>query len=144
MRDPYSVLGVERTASADEIKKAYRQLAKELHPDLNPGKADIEQRFKEVSQAYDLLSDPERRGQYDRGEIDAEGNPRYRSYGGGPYAGGQEEAGGFRFRHATGRGGQQAEGDDLFDQIFGIFGHRAARQGWSGGEWSDESYRAAR
>ncbi|HKK31236.1 MAG TPA: DnaJ domain-containing protein, partial [Alphaproteobacteria bacterium] len=70
MRDPYSVLGVERTASADEIKKAYRQLAKELHPDLNPGKADIEQRFKEVSQAYDLLSDPERRGQYDRGEID--------------------------------------------------------------------------
>jgi DnaJ-class molecular chaperone len=83
--DLYEVLGVGRTASQDEIKKRYRALAKELHPDLNPGKPDIEERFKRITAAYDILSDPERRGRYDRGEIDASGQERpeqrfYREY----------------------------------------------------------------
>ncbi len=139
MRDPYTVLGVSRSASAGEIKKAYRRLAKELHPDLNPGKADIEQRFKDVSSAYDLLSDTSRRGQYDRGEIGPDGAPRARYSTGG--MGGQGQSGGFRFRQgATGRPGpqQQAGGDDLFDQIFGIFGHRSAQSGFRTDDWGDE------
>ena len=73
MRDPYETLGVPRTASADDIKKAYRQLAKKLHPDLNPGNAKAASQFKEVSAANDLLSDPEKRARFDRGEIDASG-----------------------------------------------------------------------
>jgi DnaJ-class molecular chaperone len=76
MRDPYTVLGVKRSASEDEMKSAFRRLAKRLHPDLNPGNRAHEQQFKEVSAAYDLLSDPARRQRYDRGEIDAEGKER--------------------------------------------------------------------
>ncbi|CAK0777116.1 Molecular chaperone DnaJ [Azospirillaceae bacterium] len=75
-RDPYQVLGVGKTASIDAIKQAYRRLAKQYHPDLNPGRADIEQRFKEISSAYTLLSDSEKRARYDRGEIDANGSER--------------------------------------------------------------------
>lgn len=76
MRDPYDVLGVSRTASDDEIKAAYRALAKKYHPDLNPGKKDIETKFKEVNGAYDILGDTEKRKKYDRGEMDAGGNAR--------------------------------------------------------------------
>ena len=71
MKDPYEALGVERTASPDDIRKSYRKLAKKLHPDLNPGNRAAEEQFKEVSSAYDLLSDPEKRARFDRGEIDA-------------------------------------------------------------------------
>ncbi len=74
--DLYKTLGVSRAASQDEIKRRYRTLAKELHPDLNPDKPDVAARFSEVSAAYDMLSDPEKRGQYDRGEIDAQGHER--------------------------------------------------------------------
>src|ERR1700741_3962093 len=82
---PYEVLGVKPDASADEIRKSYRKLAKQFHPDLNPGKPEAEERFKAVSAAYDLLSDPEKRARYDRGEIDESGAERpprsyYRSY----------------------------------------------------------------
>jgi DnaJ-class molecular chaperone len=82
---PYEVLGVKPDASADEIRKVYRQLAKEFHPDLNPGKPAAEERFKAVSAAYDLLSDPDKRARYDRGEIDESGAERpprsyYRGY----------------------------------------------------------------
>jgi DnaJ-class molecular chaperone len=74
--DPYRTLNVPRSADQAAIKQAYRKLAKMLHPDRNPGSARAEQRFKDVSQAYDLLSDPVKRAKYDRGEIDAEGRPR--------------------------------------------------------------------
>jgi DnaJ-class molecular chaperone len=85
MPTPYDILGVAPSASADDIKKAYRKLAKKLHPDLNPGNKKVEQQFKEVSAAYDLLSDPAKRARYDRGEIDASGaerpdRPFYRRY----------------------------------------------------------------
>jgi DnaJ-class molecular chaperone len=75
-KDPYETLGVPRTASAEDIRKAYRALAKQYHPDLNPGDRKAEERFKAVSAANDLLTDAEKRAQYDRGEIDPNGEPR--------------------------------------------------------------------
>lgn len=82
MKDPYETLGVERSASPDAVQKAYRRLAKKLHPDLNPGSKESEERFKELSVAYGLLSDADKRARYDRGEIDATGaeKPRQRFY----------------------------------------------------------------
>ncbi|MGH7088666.1 MAG: DnaJ domain-containing protein, partial [Stellaceae bacterium] len=80
MRDPYSTLGLGRGASDEEIKRAYRRLAKRLHPDLNPGRRGAEQQFREASEAYTLLSDPVKRRRFDRGEIDGEG--RERGFGG--------------------------------------------------------------
>jgi len=82
VKDPYETLGVERSASPDAIQKAYRRLAKKLHPDLNPGNKEAEERFKAVSAAYGLLSDADKRAQYDRGEIDDTGaeKPRQRFY----------------------------------------------------------------
>jgi DnaJ-class molecular chaperone len=74
--DLYATLGVGREATQEEIKRAYRRLAKEMHPDLNPDKPEVGERFKQVTAAYDILSDPERRGRYDRGEIDASGQER--------------------------------------------------------------------
>lgn len=85
--DPYDILGVKRSATADAIRSAYRKLAKQHHPDLNPGKPEAEAKFKAISAAYSLLSDPEQRARFDRGEIDASGNERaperdfYRGYG---------------------------------------------------------------
>jgi DnaJ-class molecular chaperone len=112
MATPYETLGVKPTATADEIRKTYRKLAKQLHPDLNPGKPEAEARFKSVSAAYDLLSDPEKRARYDRGEIDETGaeRPRY-SYR--PHAEGTE---GWRYQ-------PQGEMDlnDLED-LFAAFG----------------------
>jgi DnaJ-class molecular chaperone len=108
---PYEVLGVKPEASPDEIRKAYRKLAKQLHPDLNPGKPEAEARFKTVTAAYDLVSDADKRARYDRGEIDEDGaeRPRY-SYR--PHAEG-----------AQGRKYEQGEMDpaDLED-LFAMFG----------------------
>jgi DnaJ-class molecular chaperone len=87
MRDPYDVLGVQKTDTESAIRTAYRKLAKKHHPDLNPGKPEAAERFKEISAAYGILSDAEKRARYDRGEIDAAGNevppqrPFYRDYG---------------------------------------------------------------
>ena len=88
MADLYSELGVARTADAAAIKRAYRKLAKELHPDRNKDNPKAAERFKQVTAAYDILSDEAKRGQYDRGEIDGDGNPKFAGFGGG--------AGGFR------------------------------------------------
>ena len=85
MRDPYAVLGVSRGASEDDIKKAYRRLAKKLHPDLSPGNRANEQQFKEVTAAYDLLSDPAKRARLDRGEIDGERGAGFRAEGARAY-----------------------------------------------------------
>lgn len=115
MQDPYKILGVSKTASQDEIKKAYRKLARELHPDVNPGDTKVEERFKKVSSAYHLLGDPERRKKFDNGEIDAEGNETSPfARGGGSHAG---AAGGFGGGDPFGFSGTSAE--DIFDEIFG-------------------------
>ncbi len=76
IKDPYAALGLARTASEDEIKKAYRRLAKKLHPDVNPGNRSHDQQFRDITAAYELLSDPAKRQRFDRGEIDAAGNER--------------------------------------------------------------------
>jgi curved DNA-binding protein CbpA len=80
--DPYQTLGVTRDVSQEEIQKAYRRLAKKLHPDLNPGNKKAEEEFKNVSVAYDLLGNPDKRARFDRGEIDASGaeRPQHRYY----------------------------------------------------------------
>ena len=116
---PYELLGVKPDASADEIRKIYRKLAKQFHPDINPGKPEAEARFKEISAAYDLLSDSDKRARYDRGEIDetgAERPPR------GYYRSQAEGAQGWRY---------QPEGEmDLSDleDLFAAFGSAGRRQ----------------
>lgn len=126
MADLYSKLGVARGADDATIKKAYRKLAKELHPDRNQDNPKAAERFGEVTAAYDLLSDKDKRAQYDRGEIDESGNPKM-PFGYGGAGGGQ---GGFRH----GQGGANFEfGDaDLGDIFGGIFGG-GARRGSGGG-----------
>src|SRR5215467_6826471 len=90
MPDPYETLGVQKTDSDAAIRSAYRKLAKRYHPDVNPGKTEAAERFKEISAAYDLVGDKEKRARYDRGEIDAAGNevppqrPFYRDFGDAP------------------------------------------------------------
>jgi DnaJ-class molecular chaperone len=118
VKDPYEVLGLARTATVDEIRKAYRGLARTLHPDLNPGNKDAEARFKEASAAYDLLSDPDKRRRFDSGEIDASGQERpqqqyYREYAssggdGSPYA----NASGFADFAGSG------DAEDIFSELF--------------------------
>jgi DnaJ-class molecular chaperone len=114
--DPYRTLNVPRSADQAAIKQAYRKLAKMLHPDRNPGSARAEQRFKEVSQAYDLLSDPAKRAKYDRGEIDADGRPRH-AFKGFEFAGDPQSAAesilGKMFGGAFGRGLGGGFGDAL-------------------------------
>ncbi len=116
--DPYTVLGVAKDASDAEIKKAYRRIAKDCHPDLKPGDAEAEAKFKAAAAAYDLLKDPEKRAQYDRGEIDASGQERpqqqyYRDYA---------EAAGNPYR------GRAADPDDMSD-IFAEFMRGRANYG---------------
>ncbi|MEC9347032.1 MAG: J domain-containing protein [Pseudomonadota bacterium] len=123
MRDPYSVLGVARGASQDDIKKSYRKLAKELHPDRHPGDEAAVDRFKEVSAAYDLLGDADKRARFDRGEIDADGQergPRFHHAGAGAGGGPDDMFSGFGFGGAGPRGFEDIVGD-----LFG--GRRGAR-----------------
>lgn len=115
--DLYATLGVSRTASAEDIRKAYRALAKQHHPDLNPGNQAAEDRFKAVAAAYDILGDTEKRGRYDRGEIDetgAEAAPEHPSYRG--YADGAQ---GRRYRQQAGPEMSEADLSDLFSDLFG-------------------------
>lgn len=110
MEDPYSVLGVQREASAEDIRKAYRKLAKQWHPDTNPDKPEAEERFKAISAAHALLSDDEQRGRFDRGEIDASGGERAPA-GAGFWRDHAEAPGGARYRsYAAGNPSATAEG----------------------------------
>jgi DnaJ-class molecular chaperone len=121
--DPYDILGVKKDASQEEIQKAYRGRAKKLHPDLNPGNKEAEEQFKALSAAYDLLSDPDKRARFDRGEIDASGaeRPRQRFYrdfadAGNPY----ESTAGFADFAGT---------DDILSGIFGGSGANLRMRG---------------
>jgi DnaJ-class molecular chaperone len=125
MPDPYKLLNVERSASQEDIKRAYRKLAKELHPDINPGNKAVEQKFKEISQAYSILGDAEKRKRFDQGEIDASGQET-------PWKGG------FYRNHAgTKRGekysnfdfGEDINVDDIFADLFGSRTRRVRRPG---------------
>jgi DnaJ-class molecular chaperone len=128
MADLYARLGLSKGASAAEIKKAYRKLAKELHPDKNKDNPKASERFSEVTAAYDLLSDDAKRARYDRGELDENGNPAM-PFGYGGAGGGGARPGGFR----QGPGGMQFEfdtdGGDLGDIFGGIFGGRRGGPG---------------
>jgi DnaJ-class molecular chaperone len=123
--DPYAALGVERGANAEDIRKAYKRLARESHPDLNPGDRGAETRFKAASAAYDLLKDPDKRARFDRGEIDASGQERperrfYREYAEGPEA-----------TYHSSRGFEDIDLGDVFSDLFGQRGR--ARQARAGG-----------
>ena len=123
MADPYSTLGVARDASEKDIKSAYRKLAKELHPDRNADNPKAAERFSQVTQAYDLLSDKDKRARFDRGEIDGDGNPAnpFAGQGGFPGGGfGGGPGGQFRPEDLQGMGG--ADGIDLGDLFEGLFG----------------------
>ena len=139
MRDPYTVLGVTKSADAAEIKKAFRKLAKKYHPDQST-EPKAKERFTEVNGAYEILGDEAKRGQFDRGEIDADGKPRYGGFGGG--AGGQG-AGGFDFNDLGGsspfgRGGRSGgfDASDIFADLLngGARGGRRTAQQPSRGE----------
>lgn len=140
-RDPYEALGVARGASESEIRSAYRKLAKRYHPDMNPGDKQAEERFKEASAAHALLSDPEKRARFDRGEIDAEGQEKA-PFGFGGFGGGRPSgtAGGAGFGGTAGFGGGE-DFSDIFSELFG-----RARTGGMGGEsrrmrGQDQQYR---
>ena len=129
--DPYKELGVSKGASADEIKKAFRKLAKELHPDKNPGDKAAEERFKRITAAFDLLGDAEKRAKYDRGEIDADGREQFRGFGGGQPGGGGRQGGFGGFGGSGGRGGFE---DIDLEELFGAFGGGGrAKSGFGGG-----------
>ena len=145
--DLYQRLGLKRDASEAEIKKAYRSLAKQLHPDRNKDKPDAAKRFAEVTAAYDLLSDKDKRAKYDRGEIDEEGNPKMPfgggfggySSGAGPRPGGGPGAGPQGFENFNFGGADAADLSDLFEGLFGAAG--AARGGRAGGPFGGGGFR---
>ncbi|NIH76699.1 J domain-containing protein [Brucella anthropi] len=134
MRDPYSVLGVAKTAKPEEIKSAFRKLAKKHHPDQNKDDPKAQERFAELNQAYEIVGDKDKRGQFDRGEIDAEGKPAFQGFTGGqgfggahgdPFAGFRQGGDGnshFEFRSGPGgfqQGGGFGGADDILNDLFG-------------------------
>jgi DnaJ-class molecular chaperone len=139
MRNPYDILGVPKSADEAEIKKAFRKLAKKYHPDTNADDPKAKDKFAEVNSAYEILGDAPKRAQFDRGEIDAEGKPRFQGFegfnsarGGG---GGRGDFSGFNFNAGGRRSGRTSgfgaeAGDDFFSQIFG----EAFRTAGAGGE----------
>ncbi|MDB5695497.1 MAG: molecular chaperone DnaJ [Sphingomonas bacterium] len=143
--DPYTTLGVARGAAEADIKKAYRKLAKELHPDRNKDNPKATERFSKVTAAYDLLTDKDKRARFDRGEIDGDGNPAS-SFGFGGGAGGPRPGGpgggfrsqGFEFGGASGE--STADMSDIFE---GLFGGQRGGGGGSGGFASGFGRRAA-
>src|SRR5437870_8510501 len=131
-KDLYHVLGVSRTASADDIKKAYRKLARKHHPDVNPGNKEAEERFKEISLAHDVLSDPEKRRLYDefgedglRPGFDAENMRAYQQWGRGGFGGARGEQHGDRTSFSF---------EDVFGDWFGSSNRERAREEAEPGE----------
>ncbi|HLX15199.1 MAG TPA: J domain-containing protein [Bradyrhizobium sp.] len=124
MRDPYEVLGVPRGASAAAIKSAYRKLAKKHHPDSNKNDPKAAARFSEINSAHEIVGDPDKRKQFDRGEIDAEGKPRFQGFPGGGDPRGR--AGGFE-THTFRSGGAGGFGGGFEDILNSMFGAAAAR-----------------
>ncbi len=125
MADPYKTLGVARDASEADIKKAYRKLAKELHPDRNKDNPKASEKFSQVTNAYDLLNDKDKRARFDRGEIDGDGNPAAPFGFGGGGGGRPQPGGGFRSE------GYESGGPDMSDIFEGLFG--GAQRGGGGG-----------
>jgi len=133
MRDPYNVLGVPKSASAADIKSAFRKLAKKLHPDANKNDPDAATRFAELNAAYEIVGDETKRKQFDRGEIDAEGKPRFQGFEGFGGHGGSRPGGNgfehFSFRTGCGPGAEGFGGiDDLLKGVFGGGGRRGRAQ----------------
>src|SRR3954454_4842739 len=139
MRDPYEVLGVSKGASPEDIKKAYRKLAKKLHPDSNKKDPKAATKFSELNGAYEIVGDADKRKQFDRGEIDAEGKPRFQGFegfggrpgaGAGPFGGGREGnfesftwgPEGVRRSGSRGGGAGGAGFEDILSQMFGMRG----------------------
>jgi DnaJ-class molecular chaperone len=125
MRDPYAVLGVAKTASAAEIKSAFRKLAKKYHPDANKDDPKTQERFSEISRAYEIVGDEKKRKQFDRGEIDADGRETFQGHpghgypGGNPFAGfdgaeARRGPGGFEFRTS-----KTDNAEDIISELFG-------------------------
>jgi DnaJ-class molecular chaperone len=133
MRDPYEVLGVPRGANAAAIKSAYRKLAKKHHPDSNKNDPKAAARFSEINTANEILGDEEKRKQFDRGEIDAEGKPRFTGFPGGGSAGGRAGPGGFEnYTFRTGGSGGPGGGgafEDILNSMFANAGRGGARGG---------------
>jgi DnaJ-class molecular chaperone len=143
-RDPYQELGVSRGATTDEIRKAFRKLAKENHPDTNPGNKAAEERFKKVSAAFDIVGDVEKRKKFDRGELDADGRETMGGFGGGGFSPG----GGFGGQPGGRQGGfrtETFEGVDLGDILGEMFGgsRQQGRPGGAGGGFGGFSQRGA-
>jgi DnaJ-class molecular chaperone len=131
MRDPYEVLGVPRSASAAAIKSAYRKLAKKHHPDSNLDDANAATRFSEINSANEILGDEDKRKAFDRGEIDAEGKPRFQGFpggGAGPRAGGPGGFENYTFRSGGAGPGGAGGFEDILNSMFGG-AQRGARQG---------------
>ena len=127
MRDPYEVLGVAKNASAKDIKAAYRKLAKKHHPDQNPNDPKAKDRFAAANQAYEIVGDEKNRGAFDRGEIDADGKPRFQGFEGAPAAirspasgaGAQGPAASASSSAPHGGGDPFGGNADIFSEIFG-------------------------
>lgn len=138
MRDPYEILGVPRSASAAAIKSAYRKLAKKHHPDSNKDDPKAAERFSEINSANEIIGDEDKRKQFDRGEIDAEGKPRFQGFPGGGGPRGRAGAGPGGFESYTFRSGGAGPGqgagafEDILNSMFGG-GMRGARPGAGGG-----------
>ena len=146
MRDPYEVLGVPKSANAAAIKSAFRKLAKKHHPDANKGDPKAAERFAEVNAANEILGDEEKRKQFDRGEIDAEGKPRFQGFPGGGFGGGRAGAGagagpgGFEYLFRSGGGPAGGSGfEDILNSMFGGAAGGGARGGRGGGFEFDPS-----
>lgn len=120
MRDPYTILGVDRSASEKDVKSAFRNMAKRYHPDQNPDNPKAQERFAEVNTAYEIVGDKKKRGQFDRGEIDSEGKEKFAGFGGqgNPFGGGQPGGNPFGGMHRQ-RGGNAGGPEDILKEMFG-------------------------